>query len=80
MARNRKIIGNRLFTPPSYRWLFLGIFAILFALTIYALVEYFADQGRDPLQALFDSELDHEVFAAIVQIIAAEGSFCRINC
>lgn len=41
MARNRKIIGNRLFTPPSYRWLFLGIFATLFALTIYAMAHQF---------------------------------------
>lgn len=45
----------------------MGKISRLFALTIYALVEYFADQGRDPLQALFDSELDHEVFSAIVQ-------------
>lgn len=45
----------------------MGKISRLFALTLYALVEYFADQGRDPLQSLFEQELDHEVFSGIVQ-------------
>lgn len=45
----------------------MGKISRLFALTIYALVEYFADQGQDPLRALFDTEISHEVLSSILQ-------------
>jgi hypothetical protein len=45
----------------------MGKITRLFALTIYALVEYFADQGQDPLRALFDTEINHEILASILQ-------------
>jgi len=45
----------------------MGKISRLFALTIFALVEYFADQGQDPLRALFDTEISHEVLSSILQ-------------
>jgi len=39
----------------------------LFALTTYALVELFADQGQDPLRALFETEINHEILSSILQ-------------
>lgn len=45
----------------------MGKISRLFALTIYALVEYFADQGQDPLRALFDTEISHEILSSILQ-------------
>ena len=45
----------------------MGKISRLFALTLYALVEYFADQGQDPLRALFDSEINHEILSGILQ-------------
>jgi len=45
----------------------MGKISRLFALTIYALVEFFSDQGKDPLRALFDIEIDHEILSNILQ-------------
>ncbi|MDP2153245.1 MAG: hypothetical protein Q8J66_06265 [Methylotenera sp.] len=41
MARNRKLIAKQLFTLPAYRWIFVCIFATLFALTLYAITHQF---------------------------------------
>jgi len=45
----------------------MGKISRLFALTTYALVEYFSDQGQDPLRALFDTEITHEILSSILQ-------------
>jgi hypothetical protein len=45
----------------------MGKISRLFALTTYALVEFFADQGQDPLRALFEVEISHEILASILQ-------------
>jgi len=45
----------------------MGKISRLFALTTYALVEFFADKGQDPLRALFDEEISHEILASILQ-------------
>jgi len=45
----------------------MGKISRLFALTTYALVEFFADQGQDPLRALFETEINHEILSSILQ-------------
>ncbi len=37
------------------------------ALTLYILIEYFANQGKDPLRALFDESCDLELMQTLVQ-------------
>jgi hypothetical protein len=45
----------------------MGKISRLFALTTYALVEFFADKGQDPLRAMFEEEISHEILASILQ-------------
>ncbi len=45
----------------------MGKISRLFALTTFALVEYFSDLGQDPLRALFDTEITHEILSSILQ-------------
>jgi len=45
----------------------MGKISRLFALALYALVEYFADKGQDPLRALFDQELTTELWGQLLQ-------------
>ncbi|MFC3034558.1 hypothetical protein ACFOEE_18820 [Pseudoalteromonas fenneropenaei] len=39
-----------------------------FALTIYVLIEHFANLGKDPLRALFDEVIDLELMQTLVQM------------
>ncbi|MFC0117181.1 hypothetical protein ACFFK7_04565 [Pseudoalteromonas xiamenensis] len=39
-----------------------------FALTLFVLIEHFANQGKDPLRALFDETIDLELMQTIVQL------------
>ncbi len=38
-----------------------------FALTIYILIEHFANQGNDPINALFDQDIDLSLMQSLVQ-------------
>ncbi|CCQ12243.1 FIG00949435: hypothetical protein [Pseudoalteromonas luteoviolacea B = ATCC 29581] len=39
-----------------------------FALTLFVLIEHFANQGKDPLRALFDDVIDLELMQTVVQL------------
>lgn len=45
----------------------MGKISRSFALTIYVLIEHYANLGKDPLVALFDSDIDLELMMTLVQ-------------
>lgn len=45
----------------------MGKISRLFALALYALVEFYADKGQDPLRALFEQEVTSEVWGQLLQ-------------
>ncbi|WP_228710710.1 DUF4194 domain-containing protein [Saccharobesus litoralis] len=45
----------------------MGKISRSFAVTVFVLIEYFADQGFDPLRALFDKVITEETMQALVQ-------------
>ena len=45
----------------------MGKISRLFALTLFALVEFYADKGQDPLRALFEHEITTEIWGQLLQ-------------
>ncbi|MCG7564129.1 MULTISPECIES: hypothetical protein [Pseudoalteromonas] len=46
----------------------MGKISRAIALTVFILIEHFANQGKDPLRALFDEVLDLELMQTLVQL------------
>ncbi len=46
----------------------MGKISRAIALTIYILIEHYANQGKDPLRVLFDESCDLELMQTIVQL------------
>ncbi len=45
----------------------MGKISRLFALTLFALVEFYADKGQDPLRDLFEHEITTEIWGQLLQ-------------
>lgn len=45
----------------------MGKISRLFALAVFALVEYYADKGQDPLRSLFEQEISTELWGQLLQ-------------
>lgn len=45
----------------------MGKISRLFALTLFTLVEFYADKGQDPLRALFEHEITTEIWGQLLQ-------------
>ncbi|TMN93726.1 hypothetical protein CWB72_01985 [Pseudoalteromonas phenolica] len=61
-ARGFYYLGSDESTPN------MGKISRAIALTIYILIEHYANQGKDPLRALFDNIADLELMQTLVQI------------
>ena len=45
----------------------MGKISRLFALSLFCLIEHYADSGKDPMQSLFDEEIDLELCQTLIQ-------------
>ncbi|KID56827.1 hypothetical protein JF50_13070 [Pseudoalteromonas luteoviolacea] len=46
----------------------MGKISRAIALTVFILIEYYANQGKDPLRALFDEQIDLELMQTLIQL------------